>query len=120
MRRDLELIRKIILAVEASPHGNAPNPLLIEGYSEEQIGYHSYLIVDAGLAEGYDVGHMGSPGPEWVVLHLTHAGHDFADSARDEKRWAKATGIVKEKVGDATIDVIKDVLSGLIRGGLGI
>ena len=38
MKRDPELVRKIILAIEDAPGGNAPQPLHIYGYSEEQIG----------------------------------------------------------------------------------
>ena len=120
MKRDLDLIRKIVLAVEAAPGGYADYPLKIEGYSDEQIGYHSYLVVDAGLAEGEDITTMGSTGPEWMIQHLTHEGHDFADAARDESRWKRATGLVKQTAGDATLDVIKEVLVKIVKGAIGL
>ena len=120
MTRDLELIRKLILTVEASPTGYAKNDFEIEGYSPEQIGYHAYLLVDAGLAKGVDITTMGSSSPNWQVLHLTSAGHDFADAARDDITWKKATGLVKDKAGGVTLDVMKQVLISVIKNALGL
>ena len=42
MRRDLELIHMMVLAIEDHPSGWAPHQLAIDGYSDEQIGYHAY------------------------------------------------------------------------------
>ena len=120
MKRDLELIRKLILAAEASPTGYVKVDIEIEGYSPEQIGYHSYLLVDAGLAKGVDITSLGNTSPIWRILHLTSAGHDFADAARDEGTWRKATGIVKDNAGSVTLDMMKQVLISLIKNALGI
>lgn len=121
MKRDLDLIRKIILAVEDLPTASAlGQPLNLNGYSEEQIGYHSFLIVDAGLAVGLDFSASGHSGPMWQIDHLTSAGHDFADAAREDSTWRKALAIVKDKAGGLTIDVVKDVLLMIIRSGAGL
>ena len=55
MKRDLELIRNLVLAIEASPTGYAPDKIDIPGYSPEQIAYHSYLLIDSGFAKGVDL-----------------------------------------------------------------
>ena len=120
MKRDLELIRKLVLAAEASPTGYVKDDIEIEGYSPEQIGYHSYLLVDAGLAKGIDATTMGKNSPDWRILHLTSAGHDFADAARDETTWRKATGLVKDKAGTVTLDVMKQILISLVKNALGL
>ena len=120
MKRDLELIRKLVLASEASPTGYVKDDIMIEGYSTEQIGYHSYLLVDAGLARGVDATTIGRSSPNWRILHLTSAGHDFADSARDEGTWRKATGLVQDKAGGVTLDLMKQVLISLIKNALGL
>ncbi len=117
MRRDLELIRKLALAVEDRPDGD-PERLEIEGYTEGQIGYHSYLLVDAGLAQGIDASALGDTLPNWLIFHLTSAGHDFCDAARNESRWRKAIAIIKAKGGSATIDVVKQVLVAVLKGQL--
>jgi hypothetical protein len=120
MKRDLELIRKMVLAIEDAPSGWAPHPLKIEGYSDAQVGYHAYLLVDAGLAAGEDATSSGSEGPEGFVSTLTWAGHEFADVSRDDTRWKNAMGAVKEKAGTVTVAVLTQLLAALMKGALGI
>lgn len=111
----MDLIRKIILTIEDHPSGWAPE-LKFEGYTEGQIGYHSYLIVAAGLADGCDATTRGSDGPEYCINHLTPAGHDFAESARNEFVWDKAMSEIKDKgLRTATLDIIKKLLDRQIR-----
>jgi hypothetical protein len=119
MKRDLDLIRKILLAIEEAPSGWAPE-LSFKGYTPAQVGYHSYLLIDAGLARGSDVSTMGSESPEGMITSLTWAGHEFAEAARDEKRWKKAMGLVKDKGGAITLDVLKELLTSLMKGTLGL
>lgn len=121
MKRDFDLIRKLVLAVEDSPTAAVRDEMQIDGYTPEQIGYHSYLIVDAGLANGTNVGTMhDTGGPMWRIRHLTSAGHEFAATARNATIWRKATEIVKDKVGGVTLEVFKQVLAGVIKGTLGL
>jgi uncharacterized protein DUF2513 len=42
---------------------------------------------------------MNSRGPELLLTNLTWAGHEFADAARDEKRWKKAMQSFERKAG---------------------
>jgi hypothetical protein len=67
MQRDLDLIRKMVLAIEAAPSGWAPHPLEIEGYSRAQVGYHAYLLVNGGFAEGQDTTTNDSEGPQAFI-----------------------------------------------------
>lgn len=119
MKRDLELIRKMVLAIEDGPSGWAPD-LKFDGYSDAQVGYHAYLLIDAGLARGQDASTMGSDAPEGFITSLTWAGHEFADAARDETRWKKAMGVVQEKGGTVTIGVLTQLLIVLMKGALGL
>jgi hypothetical protein len=119
VKRDMDLIRKIVLAVEDAPTGYAPK-LAFDGYDNETVSYHAYLMIQAGLATGVEVTHQRSPGPEAILTGLTWEGHEFADAARDETRWKKAMGIVQEKGGAVGFDVLKDLLSHLAKLGLGL
>lgn len=121
MKRDFDLIRKLVLAVEDCPTGTVTEEDIdIDGYTSEQIGYHSYLLVDSGLAVGIDMGGASDTSPNWEILNLTSAGHDFADTVRSDSTWNKATGIIKEKAGGVTLDILKQVLIGVVKGGLGL
>lgn len=119
MKRDLDLIRKIILAVEDLPTGSVIDSLEVENYKREQIGYHSYLIIDSGLAHGIDCSFLADTSPIWRIQQLTSAGHDFADAARNDTNWNKAKGIIKDG-GGATLGIVKDVLVSIIKEGIGL
>lgn len=113
MTRDMDLIRKMLLLVEEDEYGFAPT-MKIDGYTEEQIGYHAYLLVDSGPAQGGDVTPFRSTGPQYMLTSLTWDGHDFADACRNEAIWKKVRSTVKEKAGSVTFDVLKALLvSGL-------
>jgi hypothetical protein len=101
MKRDMELIRKILIAIEQSPSASPPSEvqeLQMEGYSEEEVGYHALLIIEAGLAKGKDITGSGL-GPRGLITRLTWQGHEFLDAVQDDTRWAKARAIVKEQAG---------------------
>lgn len=52
MKRDLDLIRKLIIAVEGRPSEAPLGKEVADGYTPEQIGYHNYLLVDAAKKKG--------------------------------------------------------------------
>jgi hypothetical protein len=82
MKRDMKLIRKLVLNLEDAPTGFAPSNLGVAGYTREQIGYHAYLLIQAGLAKGSDVTTIGSSGPIGMITSLTWAGHEFMCATR--------------------------------------
>jgi hypothetical protein len=120
MKRDLDLIRKMVLAIEDHPSGWAPHDLSFEGYTEVQVGYHAYLLIDAGLARGEDSSTMGSEAPEGFISSLTWKGHEFAAAARDDSLWMKAMGNVAEKGGHITLDILTQLLGSLMKGAFGL
>ncbi|MCR4416086.1 MAG: DUF2513 domain-containing protein [Thermoguttaceae bacterium] len=65
MKRDMELVRQILLAVEGHPSAVEPCELRIPGFSEEQIAYHTQLLHEAGFLEGiqHDLGRFFRSSP---------------------------------------------------------
>jgi Hypothetical protein (DUF2513) len=120
MKRDLELVRKMLLAIEDAETGFAPDELAFDGHTQAQVGYHAYLLVDGGFATGSDITDTSCTGPVWCISSLTWTGHEFAAAARDENRWKKAIGLVKEKSGTITMDALTQLLGSLMRGSLGL
>ncbi len=118
MKRDMDLIREILLAIEADEHGFAPK-IEIPGYTQEQIGYHAVLLGEAGLVQVVDVTSMGSKSPEAMVNRLTWAGHEFLDSARENKRWNQAKDMIN-KIGGVPIQVLIALLTELAKNSLGL
>jgi hypothetical protein len=81
-----------------------------------QLGYHAYLLLDAGLAKGADISSHGSKSPTALITSLTWAGHEFADAARDDTRWRKTRAIVIEKGGAITFELLRQLLTILMKG----
>lgn len=118
MKRDFDLIRKILLAIEEHTEDTAIQNLTIEGYNREQIAYHVQLIFEAGLVKGDILFGLGSVKPRgYSITQMTWAGHDFLDACRDESRWAKAKEIFSHMDG-VTFDVAKGVLVHLMTTGI--
>lgn len=108
MKRDMDLIRKMLFAMEANEHGFV-DKLEIKGYTEEEIGFHAYLLGQAGLANVIDVTSFASKSPEAMVRSLTQAGYDFVEAARDDNTWNKAKGIMS-KAGEFAVKEFFKVL----------
>ena len=109
----MDLVRKILMAIEADPSGWAPSKLEIEGFTEDQVGYHVHIMIEAGLVDGADVTSSSTRSPAGMATMMTWDGHDFLDACRDESRWKTAKSIAG-KIGGVTIDVFKQVLTRLM------
>jgi hypothetical protein len=115
MKRDMELIRKMVLKMVDDPRGYAPN-FEIEGYSDDQIGYHAYLLHDSGLAVGLDATSTSNSGPYYMLQHLTSAGHDFAENARNQFVWDEVmAGINERGIRTTSLDILKKLLDKALR-----
>lgn len=120
MKRDMDLVRKILKAVEDSPTGRAPRSIQVDGHDGVAIGYHSLLMIQAGLANGSEVTNGKSPGPCGSLTSLTWEGHEFLEAARDDTRWSKAKALIEEKGGALTLDVFKEVLKAIAKGAIAL
>jgi len=118
MKRDMDLIRKMLLAIEADEQGLAPK-IEIDGYTQEEINYHAILLGEAGLAVVIEAGGMGGTSPEAQIDRLTWAGHEFLDSSRENKTWNQAKDVIN-KIGGASIQIWASVLTEIIKKNLGI
>jgi len=115
MKRDIDLVRKLLLTMEQCEHGFAPRKLEIEGYTNAEIGYHALLMDEAGLIVALEVTCSGDETPFAEPVRMTWAGHDFLDACRDEGRWQKAKRIIDEKVKGASFDIIKLILLEIMK-----
>jgi Hypothetical protein (DUF2513) len=116
MRRDMDLIRKILLKAENAESSDIPKDLHVDGYTQEQVKYHLKLLTDANLITNEQHVPLFESKPEstnWkmsVPRRLSWEGHEFLDAARDETRWNEAKKIAGQKGGSMAFDVIKGVL----------
>jgi len=115
MQRNMDLVRMILMRLEASPSGRAPNDLGIKSFLPEQIAYHAHIMTQEGLIEG--LANVSSTGSEALARSLTWKGHDFLDLARDQESWNRAKAIIAGLRG-APISVWVKVLTDLMLQGV--
>lgn len=53
MKRDMDLVREILLEIEKSYVSTAIRDLQIDGYDKETIAYHCKILHEAGLVSEY-------------------------------------------------------------------
>lgn len=127
MKRNMDLIRGLLLDIEANENVNGKFVIsdadfgAVGGDNRTAIQYHLRLLLDAGYIEGEDLlkSAKSSPnvdihrmlkeeGAPILVTRMTWAGHDFLDTVRDNKVWSQTKEALKgvEGVG---IDMLKDV-----------
>ena len=98
MKRDMDLIRAIVLAVreyEGRPSA-CEVQTLINDFENEVFGYHIVLLIQSEMMKGVETGPRKD---RYGVtsLALTWTGHDFADNILNENVWASA----KKSLNDA-------------------
>ncbi len=109
MKRDMDLVREVLIALEDAPFNGGPLKLTPpEQYSSEQVTYHIMLLHEAGLIRAFDF--SSDEFPDWRPGYLTWEGHEFLNAARDSGRWSKAKTLVLEKGGGLVFEILKQVL----------
>lgn len=119
MQRDWDLIRKILLQVEAlgdtRSHLEADG---IDGADHEAVSYHIRLLMESGLAKG--VCSQGLDGPlRCAASSLTWDGHEFLDSIRSSGMWNKIKATAREKGLSMSFDAIKAVAGLVLKAAIG-
>ena len=114
----MDLCRKILIEIESWPTTLGTQPVEIDGYTDEQIGYNAWLLADAGFIEGEDRIGDGDRVHGFAPRCLTYQGHDFLEHARDDTCWKKAKDMVASFGGAATLQVMKTALEAVTKAGL--
>lgn len=129
MKRDMDLIRMILMDIEGDENINGKFTIsdadfgAKDGSDRSAVQYHLRLLLDAGYLEGTDLSkadqnslenqpfkdiHNKPHGSPILINRMTWDGHDFLDTVRDSKVWEKTKDALKG-VGGVGIDTIKDV-----------
>ena len=110
MKRDMDLMRELMLRLEALPMGlgdavtiTPEDPAVaVEGYDVVQINHHLDLIREAGFI---DDGGGSQPMLGFIFCGLTGKGHDFIDAVRSPEIWRKTKAGAKE-IGGWSVDLL--------------
>jgi hypothetical protein len=126
MKRDMDLIRELMLKLESLPmeygdnvHVTPDSPAVhVEGYGFDEMAYHLDLILQAGFTERS----KSHPAIGFMFRGLSWSGHDFLDSVRDPGVWDK-TKQVASAAGGFSVELLvfaaKTYLENKIKGLVG-
>jgi hypothetical protein len=97
MKRDLDLIREILLHIECGEqydgtrefYYSTPEDMGLSGCTPREFVYHCTLLIEDGYIDG------AATIVNIVVRRLTSSGHDFLDDIRDAGVWKR----VKNRLG---------------------
>jgi hypothetical protein len=120
MKRDLELIRQLMLAIELKDTRFSTESIEIDGYDSSQINYHLQLLVEAELAVGKVLNYLGNERSTIVIEKLSWEGCNFLDDARNESVWQKTMEIVKDKGGSVSVGVLIQLLASVSKQLVGL
>ncbi len=125
MQRDMNLIRRLLLSIEAE--ASTIYRFDMDGVDDVEKWYHVSLLTEAGFIKGVTVRWAADgTGPSINLaglVALTWEGHEFLDAIRDETVWektkekARASGLDMQSL---TFDLIKSLGMSIIKGQLGL
>lgn len=119
MQRNMDLVRTILMRIEASYALKVSPPFGIVSAGPEEVSYYVHIMKEDGLIEAVNGVPPSNSDSETVPVRLTWRGHEFLDLARDQTRWLQAKARIA-KVGSAPIAVWMKVLNDLVLKDLGI
>nr|WP_319999156.1 DUF2513 domain-containing protein [uncultured Draconibacterium sp.] len=109
MKRDIELIKKILLHFENKADWHYEKDLEIEGFDSNMVSYNLQLMYEAGLINAEAITSKTGRIYDLLPFRLTWEGHEFLDNIKDESRWAKMKKIIFSKGGNFSIALIKQL-----------
>jgi CheY-like chemotaxis protein len=111
MKRDMDLIREILLyAEEHCPETRIRKTTInFDGVPGRTMDFHVKLLCDANMLE--TATHVTDG--ESYICSLTWKGYEFLDKIRDDKQWRQIKGILA-KTGDFSFETVSQAASSLI------
>lgn len=120
MKRDLDLVREILLAVESyePPRVSTLQSISPRDFTgtEAQNFYHINMLVDAGFIKLAGKPTMAG---DFAVHGMTMPGHDFLDAIKEQSVWDHTKERVG-KIGGWTLDIVLAVAKDEINRRLGL
>ena len=119
MRRDLDLVRQLMLTIEALPAsppvqyraGEVEDPVLLA---------HLELMIRAGLVNGKISQSHGARGDVISISGLTWEGHEWVEMVRSQSLWNETKSALLDHGGALTFELTKAVAGKLLRARLGL
>lgn len=118
MKRNWDIIRKILLKIEALPtESDALESSELDGIDSETAAYHIRLLIESGLVMG-SCRNTTVP-PSCTAHRLSWEGHEFLDKIKRDTIWNKVKQSAMQQGLELSLEVIKLAAGKIIGTVLG-
>lgn len=114
MKRDMELIRKILFAIEEQYVDVALYDMTVEGYDTKTIAYHCNLLHQAGLLKEYKGQYADNELYFFSVGALSWEGHDYLEKIRSDTVWNKTKTVINDRGLPLIIETVREISSAIL------
>lgn len=106
MKRDWDLIRQVLLQVEALEPGKAKYIIYtLKGEGNDELAANALLLWKSGFIEGTNATTLSREGV--MAQDLTWAGHDLLNTMKTDKVWTKIKDTAAQQGLELTFDSVK-------------
>ena len=115
MKRDMDLIREILIFVEDNykPGQQWIREIKIDGYDDATITEHILLTYQSGFVQRLqNISTFG--GTSYWVGNLTNEGYDYLDKIREDTVWNNTKKVIKERGLPMLVETVKTIATALI------
>lgn len=119
MKRDLDLVREVLLQIEALPAG-PPAQYRTSEIDDPVLLAHFELVIAAGLVNGKIARSQGARGDVISISGLTWEGHEWLEMVRSQALWNEIKSSLMDNGGALTFELTKAVASKLLRARLAL
>jgi len=122
MKRDLDLVIKLLQYFENRDSISADQEVEIEGYEKHVVDYHLRRMYEGGLldAEAICSSTTATRVIDVIPFGLSWEGHEFLDAAKNDAVVEKAKRKVGDKLTSLPFSILKELLWSILRSELGI
>lgn len=121
MKRNLDLIRHILLIIEDSSSDRLTiSDFITEEYPGNVVSHHLKLLLDCGYIDAVSRNTIGAPYTMFIVHRMTSQGYDYLEAVKDNSIWDKTKTKLLELGGTATLDTVKTISSSIALKMLGL
>jgi hypothetical protein len=127
MRRDLDLVRNILLFFESRDSSSIMSDAVIqeqlkfEGFDYRDVAYHLRIMAQANLLTCEPV--VSSTSDRIIKVYpfeLTWDGHEFLQLSKDNSRWEKMKKQAGSSLDGISFEIVKSLLVGFAKKSIGL
>jgi hypothetical protein len=119
MKRDMDLVRQIMLRIEALPAGQ-PMQFRMGEVEDPVLIAHLEMMIGGGLVNGKITQPQGTRGAVIIISDLTWCGHEWIETVRADDVWRQTTATAQEQGGALSFELAKAVASRILRLRMGL